>query len=108
MTERGGVAADILIFIGALVVIAGIAGVACGSCVGIAGAGPGRFPAQHRECNDRYQDCRDQKHRGNFSPGPFEDSPVDAFNGNTICLPGSTCYAGGGSTTTTTAEERQR
>jgi hypothetical protein len=32
-----------------------------------------------------------QRNRGAFSPGPFEDSPVDAFNGNTICLPGSTC-----------------
>ena len=31
--------------------------------------------------------------RGAFSPGPFKDSPVDAFNGNTICLPGSTCYS---------------
>lgn len=32
------------------------------------------------------------RNRGAFSPGPFDDSPVDAFNGNTICLPGSTCY----------------
>lgn len=31
------------------------------------------------------------RNRGAFSPGPFDDSPVDAFNGNTICLPGSTC-----------------
>lgn len=28
--------------------------------------------------------------RGAFSPGPFQDSPVDAFNN--ICLPGATCY----------------
>lgn len=26
--------------------------------------------------------------RGAFSPGPNDDS----FNGNTVCLPGSTCY----------------
>lgn len=31
------------------------------------------------------------RNRGAFSPGPFDDSPVDAFNGNTICLPGSYC-----------------
>lgn len=31
------------------------------------------------------------RNRGAFSPGPFDDSPVDAFNGNIICLPGSTC-----------------
>lgn len=33
-----------------------------------------------------------QRDRGAFSPGPFDDSPVDAFNGNVVCLPGSTCY----------------
>lgn len=33
------------------------------------------------------------RNRGAFSPGPFDDSPVDAFNGNVVCLPGSTCYA---------------
>jgi hypothetical protein len=38
------------------------------------------------------------RERGAFSPGPFDDSPVDAFNGNTICLPGSTC----------TPDDRQR
>jgi hypothetical protein len=32
------------------------------------------------------------RNRGAFSPGPFDDSPVDAFNGNVVCLPGSTCY----------------
>jgi len=31
------------------------------------------------------------RNRGAFSPGPFDRSPVDAFNGNTVCLPGSTC-----------------
>lgn len=35
------------------------------------------------------------RNRGAFSPGPFDRSPVDAFNGNTICLPGSTCYSDG-------------
>lgn len=38
------------------------------------------------------------RNRGAFSPGPFDDSPVDAFNGNVICLPGSTC----------TPDDRQR
>lgn len=33
------------------------------------------------------------RNRGAFSPGPFDRSPVDAFNGNTVCLPGSTCYS---------------
>lgn len=33
------------------------------------------------------------RNRGAFSPGPFDDSPVDAFNGNVVCLPGSTCYS---------------
>lgn len=27
--------------------------------------------------------------RGAFSPGPFRDSPVDAFNN--VCMPGATC-----------------
>lgn len=31
--------------------------------------------------------------RGAFSPGPFRDSPVDAFNG--VCMPGATCYYDG-------------
>jgi hypothetical protein len=35
------------------------------------------------------------RNRGAFSPGPFDDSPVDAFNGNVVCLPGSTCYSDG-------------
>lgn len=30
------------------------------------------------------------RERGAFSPGPFDDSPVDAFNN--ACLPGATCY----------------
>lgn len=64
--------------------------------------------AYHEECDPSWDDCgsddyshdyssRDRnrnrgRNRGAFSPGPFDDSPVDAFNGNTICLPGSTCY----------------
>lgn len=39
----------------------------------------------HNRRDDRNRD------RGAFSPGPFDDSPVDAFNGNVICLPGSQC-----------------
>lgn len=30
--------------------------------------------------------------RGAFSPGPFRDSPVDAFNN--VCMPGATCHYG--------------
>lgn len=33
------------------------------------------------------------RERGAFSPGPFDDSPVDAFNG--ICMPGATCHYDG-------------
>jgi hypothetical protein len=52
-------------------------------------------------------DCSDQEYdqwnseqrnhngreRGAFSPGPFDDSPVDAFNG--VCMPGATCHYDG-------------
>jgi len=104
--ERGGAVADVLIFIGAVVVVSAIAGVACGSCA--SGAAPARTAApavsQYRECNDEYQDCRDQRHRGNFSPGPFDRSPVDVHD-NEICV--SLNCAGYGSTTTTTGP-RQR
>lgn len=119
--QRGGVVADILIFIGAVVVVAAVAGVACGQCVGSAGAegwAPGTSYHEgrrgdggdngngndQRRCHHATGDCR-----GSFSPGPFDRSPVDAFNGNTVCLPGSTCYANSPSTTTTTtSEERVR
>lgn len=30
------------------------------------------------------------RERGAFSPGPFDDSPVDAFNN--VCMPGATCH----------------
>lgn len=30
------------------------------------------------------------RNRGAFSPGPFDDSPVDAFNN--VCMPGATCH----------------
>ncbi len=33
------------------------------------------------------------RNRGAFSPGPFDRSPVDAFN--RICMPGATCYYDG-------------
>jgi len=41
--------------------------------------------------NDRNRN-RDRD-RGAFSPGPFDDSPVDAFNN--VCMPGATCYYDG-------------
>lgn len=33
------------------------------------------------------------RNRGAFSPGPFDDSPVDAFNN--ACMPGATCHYDG-------------
>lgn len=42
-------------------------------------------------CNDQRR-CQGDGCRGSFSPGPFDRSPVDAFNNN--CLPGATCYYG--------------
>lgn len=32
------------------------------------------------------------RNRGSFSPGPFDRSPVE-ITGNTVCMPGATCYA---------------
>jgi len=32
------------------------------------------------------------RNRGAFSPGPFDRSPVE-ITGNTVCMPGATCYA---------------
>lgn len=65
--------------------------------------------AYHEECDPEWGDCyrgeyeqdyssndrnrNRERNRGAFSPGPFDRSPVDAFNGNTVCLPGSTCYS---------------
>ena len=51
-------------------------------------AGPAARAA--RECNERYEDCRDQNHRGNFSPGPFDRSPVDISH-NTFCIGPNSC-----------------
>ncbi len=42
-------------------------------------------------CNDQRK-CQGDNCRGSFSPGPFDHSPVDAFNN--ACLPGATCYYG--------------
>jgi hypothetical protein len=36
--------------------------------------------------------CHGQGCRGSFSPGPFDRSPVE-ITGNTVCMPGATCYA---------------
>lgn len=50
--------------------------------------------------NDQRRCHNGENCRGSFSPGPFDRSPVDAFNNN--CFPGATCYYG--STTTTTGK----
>jgi hypothetical protein len=41
-----------------------------------------------RRC-DRAENCR-----GSFSPGPFDRSPIE-ITGNTVCMPGATCYGDG-------------
>lgn len=69
-------------------------------------AGMGRGPAGVTVASHEYDGDQDydqgnnedrnrnrNRNRGAFSPGPFDRSPVDAFNGNTVCLPGSTCYS---------------
>lgn len=56
-----------------------------------------RYGGENGSC-DREGNCNDQRKcqgdncRGSFSPGPFDRSPVDAFNNN--CMPGATCYYG--------------
>jgi hypothetical protein len=117
MNQRGGVVADIFIAIGVIVVFAAVAGVACGACA--SGASPARgatatlVQAHHDQCDPGYEDCRDDdghnQHRGNFSPGPFDRSPVDArdmIHDNTVCI--SLDCSGGtkNPTTTTTGPKR--
>jgi len=51
----------------------------------------GGCSSQDDQWSNRDENRNRGRNRGAFSPGPFDDSPVDAFNGNTICLPGSTC-----------------
>ena len=103
--HRGGVVADILIAIGAIVVFAAIIGAGCGACA--SGASPLKgqsAPAVHRDrdrdCDPQQENCDgDDDHYRNVSPGPFEKSPVDVHD-NDICV--SLNCAGYGSTTTTT------
>lgn len=68
------------------------------------GAAPAYADHERPRCEDGYcYDDRDShrnensrgRDRGAFSPGPFDDSPVDAFNNNVVCLPGSTCHFDG-------------
>jgi hypothetical protein len=60
------------------------------------------YDCRGREYGDGYSQRYDQNYgsrddrnrnrnrdRGAFSPGPFRDSPVDAFNN--VCMPGATC-----------------
>lgn len=62
--------------------------------------------ADHDRGDDGYEQEYDQRYgseddrnrnrdrnRGAFSPGPFDDSPVDAFNN--VCMPGATCHYDG-------------
>jgi hypothetical protein len=50
------------------------------------------YEQDYDQWNNEDRNRNRNRNRGAFSPGPFDDSPVDAFNGNVICLPGSTCY----------------
>lgn len=61
-----------------------------GYCGDYQGSGSQEYDQNYGSRDDRNRSRN--RNRGAFSPGPFDDSPVDAFNGNTICLPGSTCY----------------
>jgi hypothetical protein len=120
--QRGGAAADVLIFIGALVVIAAVAGVACGSGVGLSGAQDGGYRPgvtryhdgrdgnsggengngnDQRRCHNARGDCR-----GSFSPGPFDRSPVEIHD-NDVCI-SPNCSGRSDEPTTTTTGERQR
>lgn len=87
MNERGGAVYGLLAFIGAVVVLMVIA---MAVCTGVAGAG-------QRPCDRRYDRC-EKNHRGNFSPGPFDRSPVDVHD-NTVCV---SLDCSGAATTTTT------
>jgi len=79
--ERGGAVADILIFIGAVVVASAIAGVACGACA--SGASPARaqsapaVSARHR--GDCRRHCEDRDRR--------EKKTCFAFCDDTIIVP---------------------
>jgi hypothetical protein len=91
VSRRGGVVAGVLTVVGALAM--GGAHVPGASAHASAGV-------RDRRCDDRYRDCDqgDDDNYRNVSPGPFEKSPVDAFND--MCMPGATCYYGGTTTTT--------
>jgi hypothetical protein len=43
--------------------------------------------------NDQRRCHNSENCRGSFSPGPFDRSPVE-IDGNTVCMPGATCYYG--------------
>ena len=51
------------------------------------------YRQDYDQWNNEDRNRNRNRNRGAFSPGPFDDSPVDAFNGNVVCLPGSTCYS---------------
>lgn len=51
---------------------------------------------QEYDQNNGSRDDRNRnrdRNRGAFSPGPFDRSPVDAFNN--VCMPGATCHYDG-------------
>jgi hypothetical protein len=102
--EAGGIVQGLAIA-GAVLFLALLVG-----CIAIANDDESSFAIQqvanHEYCEDN-GDCYSQdydqnygsrddcnrnrnRERGAFSPGPFDDSPVDAFNN--LCMPGATCY----------------
>jgi hypothetical protein len=60
-----------------------------GECYDGDGGGGGQEYDQNYGSRDDRNRNRN-RNRGAFSPGPFDRSPVDAFN--RICMPGATCY----------------
>lgn len=115
VSERGGAIGGLLATIGFIVVVMAILFAVCVSTTGASQHSLAPVAAYHdgQEC-ERQSDCDSQsydqwrnedrnrnrnRNRGAFSPGPFDRSPVDAFNN--MCMPGATCNYGPTTTTTT-------
>lgn len=53
----------------------------------------GCYSQDYDQWNNEDKNRNRNRNRGAFSPGPFDDSPVDAFNN--VCMPGATCHYDG-------------
>lgn len=114
--QRGGAIYGLLAAIGFVVVAMAIVFAVCVSTTGASerSLAPVAAYRDGQDC-ERQSDCDRQsydgqwsnedrnrnrnRNRGAFSPGPFDRSPVDAFNN--MCMPGATCSYGPTTTTTT-------